>query len=92
MPEYQSEIKVFFRFAAQKREFLREPGFGSRSILPPWPSDEQMEVCAAILEIEARRKRWEEQKAKIREVQARHKGGGLLKRLLEDHAKERARG
>ena len=28
MPDYQSKIKVFFRFAAQKREFLRLAGSG----------------------------------------------------------------
>ena len=56
------------------------------------PSDEQREVYAAILQIEARQRGWEEQKIKIREMQSRHKGSGLLNRLLEERAKERARG
>jgi hypothetical protein len=56
------------------------------------PPEEQAEVRAGFLELEARRRRWEEQKAKLREMQSRHAGNGMLNRLLEDRAKERAGG
>ncbi len=56
------------------------------------PAAEQREVCEHVLQLEARRQGWEEQKAKLREMQGRHAGGGMLKQLLEDRAKERARG
>jgi len=59
-----------------------------KALLP----DEQREVCDGVRELEARRRSWEEQKAKLHEMQNRHAGRGLLNRLLEERAKERARG
>lgn len=56
------------------------------------PSDEQREVLDGIEEIQSRQRAWDEQKARLREMQGRHAGRGLLKRLLEERAKERARG
>ena len=56
------------------------------------PPDEQREVCEEVATLRTRQLAWDEQKAKLRDMQARHAGGGLLKRLLEDRAKERARG
>lgn len=56
------------------------------------PPEEQQEVLAQLTAMEARRQAWEEQKARLRQMQARHAGSGLLNRLLEERAKERARG
>ena len=56
------------------------------------PPADQREVYEQVQQLEARRQGWEEQKAKLREMQRRHAGGGMLKQLLEDRAKERARG
>ena len=56
------------------------------------PPEEQREVCDGVAQFQSRQRAWEEQKAKLREMQSRHAGGGLLKRLLEERAKERARG
>ena len=56
------------------------------------PTDEQRMVCEEIVQLAGRQQAWEEQKAKLREMQGRHVGGGMLKQLLEDRAKERSRG
>lgn len=56
------------------------------------PPDELQEVAMQINDLQARRRGWEEQRTLLREMQARHSGRGLLKRLLEERAKERARG
>jgi len=56
------------------------------------PPAELQVVCSEIRRLETRRQGWEEQMAKLREMQARHAGSGLLSRLLEERAKERARG
>lgn len=56
------------------------------------PLEELKEVCEGLQQIEARRAAWEQQQAKLRDMQTRHAGGGLLKKLLEERAKERARG
>jgi hypothetical protein len=56
------------------------------------PTDERREVCAEVLQLQERQRQWEEQKAALRRLQASSKGKGLLKALLEDRAKERARG
>ena len=56
------------------------------------PAAEQQEVRDGLLQLEARRAGWEEQRAKLREMQARHARSGLLKKLLEERTKERARG
>ena len=56
------------------------------------PTDERREVCAEVLQLQDRQRQWEEQKAALRRLQASSKGKGLLKALLEDRAKERARG
>ena len=66
-------------------------------VVPLWfkwrlPPAEMQAVCSEIRQLEARRQEWEEQKAKLREMQARHAGRGLLNRLLDERAKERARG
>jgi len=55
------------------------------------PPDELQEVATQISELQARRHGWEEQKTRLREMQGRHAGRGLLNRLLEERAKERAR-
>ena len=56
------------------------------------PPEEREWVRAGLLELEERQHRWEEQKAKLRDMQSRHAGRGLLNRLLEERAKERSRG
>lgn len=56
------------------------------------PTDERREVCAEVLQLQERQRQWEEQKSALRRLQASSKGKGLLKTLLEDRAKERARG
>jgi Arc/MetJ-type ribon-helix-helix transcriptional regulator len=56
------------------------------------PPDEQEQVRDGIRQLEERQRQWEAQKTKLREMQARHAGSGLLNRLLEERAKERARG
>ena len=56
------------------------------------PADDQRVVCEELAQLAGRRQAWEAQKVKLHEMQARHAGGGLLKRLLEERAKERARG
>ena len=55
-------------------------------------AEDRREVCDTLLQLEARRAGWEEQKVKLREMQSRHAGSGLLQRLLDERAKERARG
>jgi len=54
------------------------------------PTDERREVCAEVLQLQERQRQWEEQKVKLREMQSRHAGQGLLNRLLAERAKERA--
>lgn len=56
------------------------------------PPDEQEQVRDGILQLQERQRQWEEQKTALRRLQASSKGKGLLKALLEDRAKERARG
>ncbi len=56
------------------------------------PLEEQEQVRDGILQLQERQHQWEEQKAKLREMQSRHAGRGMLNRLLEERAKERARG
>ena len=56
------------------------------------PKEEQREVCDEVLRFQERLRGWEEQRAALRRLQASCKGKGLLKALLEDRAKERARG
>jgi hypothetical protein len=53
--------------------------------------DERREVCEEVLQLQERQRQWEGQKAALRRLQASSKGEGLLKALLEDRAKERAR-
>jgi hypothetical protein len=55
------------------------------------PDDERREVCEQIIDFEARVEGWEKQKARIREMQARYAGSGLLSRLLDERNKDRAR-
>ena len=54
--------------------------------------EDQREVFDSVLQLEARRAAWERQKVELREMQSRHAGSGLLQKLLEGRAKERARG
>jgi hypothetical protein len=56
------------------------------------PPDEQRELYEQIAQLQSRQRAWEEQRTKLREMQARHAGSGLLNRLLAERAKERARG
>ena len=56
------------------------------------PPGEQREVLDGVTQLQGRRQAWTEQQAKLRELQARHAGSGLLTRLLEERAKERSRG
>jgi len=55
------------------------------------PPEERQIVFDELAQLQARQRAWEEQMAKLREIQARHAGRGLLNRLLEERAKERAR-
>ncbi len=52
--------------------------------------DEQVQVRDGILQLQERQRQWEEQNAKLRQMQSRHAGRGMLNRLLEERAKERA--
>ncbi len=54
------------------------------------PPEEREQVRNGILQLQERQRQWEEQKAKLREMQSRHAGRGLLNRLLEERTKERA--
>ena len=56
------------------------------------PPEEREQVRNGILQLQERQRQWEEQKAALRRLQASSKGKGLLKALLEDRARERARG
>ncbi len=56
------------------------------------PAVERRAVCDEVLQLRERQLQWEEQQAALRLLQASNKGKGLLKALLEDRAKERARG
>ena len=55
------------------------------------PPEDREQVRDGLLQLEERQHQWEEQKAALRRLQASSKGKGLLKALLEDRAKERAR-
>ena len=54
--------------------------------------EEQQTVCQEIARIAESRREWETQREKLRAMQARHAGSGLLNRLLDERTKERARG
>jgi mRNA-degrading endonuclease RelE of RelBE toxin-antitoxin system len=56
------------------------------------PPEEQEQVRDGIRQLQERQRQWNEQKVKLREMQSRHAGRGMLTRLLEERAKERARG
>ena len=56
------------------------------------PASEQTEVSEKITTLRTRQLAWEEQRAKLRAMQARNKESGLLKQLLADRAAERSRG
>ena len=56
------------------------------------PPDEREEVLDEVLRLRERMRQWEQQKARLHEMQSRHAGSGLLNRLLAERAKERARG
>jgi len=54
------------------------------------PPEEQRQVIDETLRLRARE--WAQQQARLRDLQSRHAGRGLLGRLLETRAEERARG
>lgn len=54
------------------------------------PTEDQQTVCEEIVRLAENRRGWEIQKEKLRMMQARHAGSGLLNRLLDDRTKERA--
>lgn len=56
------------------------------------PPEEQEQVVDEAIRLREGAKEWERQRAKLRAMQSRHAGRGLLNRLLEERAKERARG
>ena len=58
------------------------------------PPEDLAEVRDGILQLQERQRQrqWQEQQVKLREMQSRHTGRGLLNRLLEERARERARG
>ena len=56
------------------------------------PHDEQCQVLDEAVRLRERMREWEQQKAKIRAMQSRHAGSGMLSRLLAGRTKERARG
>jgi hypothetical protein len=56
------------------------------------PPEELEQVRDGIAQLQERQRQWEEQRAKLREMQSRHTGRGMLNRLFEERAKERARG
>ena len=55
------------------------------------PEDRE-QVVDEVIRLREGTREWERQKAKLREMQSKHAGRGLLNRLLEERAKERARG
>ena len=56
------------------------------------PAEEQRTVCEEVARLSERQRDWEVQREKLRTMQARHAGSGLLNRLLDERTKERARG
>ena len=54
------------------------------------PSEERRQVLDEALHLRARE--WAQQEAILRDMQSRHAGRGLLQRLLENRAEDRARG
>jgi len=56
------------------------------------PPHEQRQVCEEIAQLQSRHRAWEEQKAELRQLQAKFAGCGLTQALLAERAKERARG
>jgi hypothetical protein len=55
-------------------------------------SEDQQEVFAEVMRLDSSRREWEEQKTRLHEMQKRHKGRGLLEKLLNDRSQERTRG
>jgi hypothetical protein len=56
------------------------------------PSEERRQVLDEALLLRERTREWEQQQAKLRDMQSRHAGRGLLQRLLNNRAEDRARG
>ena len=56
------------------------------------PPEDRQQVLDEAVRLREGSKQWEQQKADLRAMQSRHAGRGLLSRLLEDRARERARG
>jgi hypothetical protein len=57
----------------------------------PSPEDRERVVDEAVRLREGAQE-WDRQRAKLHDMQSRHAGRGLLNRLLEERAKERANG
>lgn len=56
------------------------------------PPAEREQVVEAAIRLREGAAEWERQQARLRDMQSRHAGRGLLNRLLEERTKERARG
>jgi hypothetical protein len=56
------------------------------------PSEEQRQVLDEAWLSRERTSEWEQQQPKLRDMQSRHAGRGLLPRLLNNRAEDRARG
>ena len=56
------------------------------------PPEDREQVRDGLLQLQERQRQWEEQQVKLRDMQSRHAGSGLLNRLLDERAKERSRG
>lgn len=56
------------------------------------PSEERRQVLDEALLLRERAREWEQQQTKLRDMQSRHAGRGLLQRLLNNRAEERSRG
>ena len=56
------------------------------------PAEDQRTVCEEVARLSERQREWDAQREKLRAMQARHAGSGLLNRLLNERTKERARG
>ena len=54
------------------------------------PPEDREQVVDEAVRLRADAQEWERQKSKLREMQSRHAGRGMLNRLLEERAKERA--
>ena len=56
------------------------------------PSEERRQVLDEAWLLRERTREWDQQQAKLRDMQSRHAGRALLQRLLHHRAEERPRG